>query len=214
MRRSLAFAGVALFTFSALQAAHHDTYDGTHQSRLDRFAQRAPMPCLLRWPLDHSMDRAGYPQNVRKHAVPSVTEHYNAGYVGGRRLLHNNLAGRGPGSATGPIYDGVFAIDWTGFRQHMGRVFLAPSADPSKGRYFYRGYWAEGPRVTDVFAIRPLRKAVLALHEDAEHGHGEHGGGHGEGGHGEAGHGAAGHGEAGHGGAAHPPEGGKKEGHQ
>jgi hypothetical protein len=194
MRRSLALAGVAVFTISALQAAHHDKYDGTCESWLDRFAQRTP---YAHRPVDHSMARAGFPQSVRPHAIPSVTCYDNAGYVGGARLKHNNLLGRGPGSATGPIYDGVFATDYTGFRQHMGRVFLAPSHDPSKGRYFYRGYWAEGPRVTDVFAIRPLRKAILEKHEDLEKRHeGEHGG-HGAEGHGEAGHGAEGHGTEG-----------------
>jgi hypothetical protein len=202
MRRSLALAGVALFTLSAVQAGHHSKYDGTHESRLDRFAQRAPRPCLLPYPVDHmSMARAGYPQSVRKNAVPSVTDLYNGGYVGGRRVLHNNLAGRGPGSATGPIYTGVFAVDWTGFRQHMGRVFLAPSVDPSKGRYFYRGYWAEGPRLVDIGTIRPLRKAVLEARHDAEHGHGENG----HNGHGDA------HGDA-HGEHGHSPEGGAKEG--
>jgi hypothetical protein len=193
MRRSLALAGVALFTLSTLQAAHHDKYDGTHESWLDRFAQRAPLRTpYFRYPADHTMERAGYPQSVRPHAIPSVTRFDNAGYVGGVTLKHNNLLGRGPGSAVGPVYTGVFATDYTGFRQHMGRVFLAASNDPSKGRYFYRGYWAEGPRVTDVFAIRPLRKAVLEAKHDAEHG-----GGHGDAGHGahEGGHSGEGHGE-------------------
>lgn len=202
MRRSLALMGGLLVSLSAAQAFHPWNYDGTSESWMDRFVQRAPCP---RRPVDHmSMDRAGYPQSVHAYAVPSTGENYNAGYVGGRRVIHNNLMGRGPGSAVGPLQDGIFAVDWTGFRQHMGRVFLAPSADPSKGRYWYRGYWAEGPRITDVYAIRPLRNAVLAKHEDMEKRHGEegHGGhdeGHGEGGHGEAGHGAEG--------------GAKKEGH-
>ena len=205
MRRSLALVGGLLVSISAAQAFHPWKYDGTCESWLDRYVQRAPCP---RRPVDHmSMERAGYPQSVRAHAVPSVGENYNSGYVGGRRVLHNNLCGRGPGSATGPITEGVYATDWTGFREHMGRVFLAPSPDPSKGRYWYRGYLPEGPRVTDVFAIRPLRKAILEKHEDMEkrHGHGEEGhGGHEEGGHGEGGHGEAGHGAEG---------GAKKEGH-
>jgi hypothetical protein len=194
MRRSLALAGGLLVSLSSVQAFHPAKYDGTCESRLDRFAQRTPYPHR---PVEHSMARAGFPQSVRPHAVPSVTCYDNAGYVGGARLKHNNLLGRGPGSATGPIYDGVFATDYTGVRQHMGRVFLAPSVDPSKGKSFSRGYWAEGPRVTDVFAIRPLRNAILEQHADqGKHGccHDEE---HGGGGHGEAGHGA---------------EGGKKEG--
>lgn len=201
MRRSLALAGGMLLSLSTVQAFHPAKYDGTHESWLDRFAQRAPLRTpYFRYPADHSMERAGYPQSVRPHAVPSVGHVYNAGYVGGARLKHNNLLGRGPGSATGPIYDGTFAIDYTGFRQHLGRVFLAPSADPSRGRSFARGYWAEGPRVTDVIAIRPLRKAILEKHEDLEKRHEGHEGGHGAEGHGEAGHGAE---------AGHAPEGGK-----
>lgn len=191
MRRSLALAGGLLVSLSTVHAVHHDTYDGTYESRLDRFVQRAPQP---RRPVDHSMERAGYPQSVRPHAQSSVSKHDNSGYIGGARVTHNNVVhGRGPGAVTGPIRDGVYGTDWTGFREHMGRVFLRPSADPSRANYFYRGYSAEGPRVTDVFALRPLRKAVLEKREDQEKKHG--GEGHGEGGHGAEAHG----GDAGHG---------------
>lgn len=161
---------------------------------MDRFVQRARLP---RQPVEHSAWRAGYPQSVRPYAIPSVTQFDNAGYVGGARLRHNNLMARGPGSATGPVFTGVYATDYTGFRQHLGRVFLAPSNDPSRAAVFARGYWAEGPRVRDVFAIRPLRNGILAAREDAEMG------AHGGGGHGEAAHGAEGD---------HGPEGGTKEG--
>jgi hypothetical protein len=95
-------------------------------------------------------------------------------------------------------------MDYTGVRAHLGRVFLAPSTDPSQGPPIYLGYVAEGRRVTDIFALRPFRKAVLEKREDAEER--EHGAeGHGGGGHGEGGHGAEG---------GHAPEGGemKKEG--
>lgn len=212
MRRYLALAGGLLLSLSSVNAWHHDKYDGTYESRLDRFVQRTPQPAhgLVKGPLVHdSMERAGYPQNVRVHSQPSVSQHDHSGYVGGRRLTHNNVVhGRGPGSATGPIHDGVYATDWTGFREHLGRVFLRPSVDPSKGRVWTRGYSAEGPRLVDIGTLRPFRKAVLEKREDAEKGHGEGHGGHGEGGHGEAGHGAEGHGAEGHG-----AEGAKKEKH-
>lgn len=217
LRRSLALAGGLLFSLSTVNAWHHDKYDGTSESRLDRFVQRTPQPShgLVRGPFDRTMHTAGYPQNVHQHAVPSVGAHYHAGYIGGGKLLHNNIIhGRGAGAVTGPTQDGVFGTDWTGFREHMGRVFLRASEDPSKGHVWIRGYSAEGPRVTDVFAIRPLRKAVLEKREDMEkreHGEEGHGGGHGEGGHGaEGGHG----GEAGHG--PEKKEGGAKKegGHQ
>jgi hypothetical protein len=77
-------------------------------------------------------------------------------------------------------------------------VFLAPSADPSRGRPAYLAYRSDGPRVVDVFALRPLRKAVLDQREDIkELKHGK------EGGHG---------GDDEHAGERHPPAGGK-DGH-
>lgn len=179
MRRSLALTGVAFLSFSLVATA------GDH-SFLDRFAQRAPLP---RANIEHSMARAGYPQSVSPHAVPSVTRFDNAGYIGGGSLRNNNLCARGPGSAVGPIYDGTFGTDFTGLRAHLGRVFLAPSDDPSRGRDFYRGYSAEGPRLTDVFALRPFRKAVLEKRADVEEKkHGKEGGHGSEAGHGEGGH--------------------------
>jgi hypothetical protein len=144
--------------------------------------------------IDHSAERAGYPLTVSRMAIPSVTRFDNGGYLGGASLKNNNLCARGPGSAIGPVYDGTFGTDYTGVRQHMGRVFLAPSNDASVGRPAYLAYVSEGRRVPDIFALRPVRKAVLEKREDAE----------------ERRHGKEGHGEEG----GHGPEGGegKKEG--
>jgi hypothetical protein len=191
-RRSFALAGVILLSLPFFTQA------GDHPW-LERFAQRTPYPCR---PIDHSAERAGTPLTVSRLAAPSMTRSDGAGYIGGASIRNNNLSARGPCSAVGPIYDGTFGTDYTGVRQHMGRVFLAPSSDASVGRPIYLGYVAEGRRVTDIFALRPFRKAVLEKKEEAEERkHGKEG--HGEGGHGEAGHAP----EAGHG-----AEGGMKEG--
>jgi hypothetical protein len=151
---------------------------------LQRFAERGS---TRSGPItEHSMQRAGYPLTVSRWAVPSVTRFDNGGYLGGASIKNNNLLARGPGSAIGPVYDGTFGTDYTGVRQHMGRVFLAPSDDASVGRPAYLAYVSEGRRVPDIFALRPFRKAVLEKREDAEeHWHGKEG--HGEGGHGEEG---------------------------
>ena len=154
---------------------------------------RTPLPHR---PVEHSAARAGNPLSIAPWAIPSLTAHDYGGYIGGGSLKNNNLLARGPASAVGPLCDGTYGTDFGGFRAHLGRVFLAPSTDPSRGYPINWNYRAEGPRVTDVFALRPFRKAVLELHEDAEHrkhGGEEHGGGHGSSGHGESG---------------HPPEGG------
>jgi hypothetical protein len=171
-----------LYPVATLVALSSTTALAGDHPLLQRIAERAPLP---RTPVEHSAQRAGYPQSVKPHSVPSVTRFDYGGYVGGGQLLHNNLLARGPGSATGPIHDGTFGTDFGGFRGHLGRVFLAPSDDPSRGPAIARNYRTDGPRVTDVFALRPLRKAILEKREAVEeHGHGHHGHGHGGNGHG------------------------------
>jgi hypothetical protein len=199
MRTSLALAGAALVACST--AARADDCDcGRPWTRLERFAMRTPCP---RIPAEHSMQRAGYPMDVKPHAIPSVTRFDHGGYIGGGSPWRNDLLARGPGSALGvPQCVGVFGTDFGGFRAHLGRVFLAPSNDPSRGPSLQALYNADGPRVVDVFALRPLRKAVLEARADKEHKHG--GSGHGGEGHGGNGHGA----EGGHG----PEKGGEKKG--
>lgn len=172
MRRSLLFTGIALLTLTTVARADDRPF-------MERLVSRTPRPL---WPAPHTMERAGYPQQLARCTAPSVTRYDQAGYIGGARLFQNNsLLARGPGAVTGPTQDGTFGTDFAGFRGHMGRVFLAPSNDPSRGYPISWNYRAEGPRVTDVFAQRPLRKAILEKREDIEerkHGGEGHNGGH------------------------------------
>jgi hypothetical protein len=167
MRRSLALTGLVLVSLPLVGGADD-------RPLLQRIAERTPMP---RMTIEHSAERAGYPLGVSRLSTPSVTRFDNGGYVGGASLRNNNLLARGPGSAIGPVYDGTYATDYTGLRAHLGRVFLAPSDDPSRGRPIYLAYRAEGHRIPDPFALRPLRKAVLEAREDREEmKHGKEGG--------------------------------------
>lgn len=136
----------------------------------ERFVERTPYP---RNPVFHTMERAGNPTSVKPRAVPSVTAHDATGYVGGAKLLGNNLRGKGSGAASGPIQDGTFATDYAGAQLRTGRVFLAPSYDRSIGPTVARAYRTDGPHVPDVFSLRPLRKAVLEKRDVMDSKHGE-----------------------------------------
>jgi hypothetical protein len=173
MRLSILITGIVLLTLPVAARAEEFTW-------LQRCAMRTPRPY---WPAPHTMERAGYPQEISRCSQPSVACYDRPGYIGGTKLFHNNnLLTRNPTAVTGPIQDGTFATDYAGVRGHLGRVFLAPSNDPSRGFALSRGYCSEGPRVVDIFAIRPLRNAVIEKHEDAkERKHGKEC--HGEGGH-------------------------------
>jgi len=136
----------------------------------DRFVERTPLP---RNAPQHTMERAGNPRAVAWWAVPSVTRRDAVGYIGGASHRGNSLSATGPYSAPGPTQDGTAGSDFAGFRLRMGRVFLAPSADPSQGNNIARAYRTDGPHVPDIFALRPLRKAVLEKREDIEKRNGE-----------------------------------------
>jgi hypothetical protein len=173
MRWSNALVGLSMLCLSSVAR-------GDDRPWLERFVSRTPYP---HHPPEHTMERAGYPLSVSRCARASITQCDYAGYVGGASLCNNNLCARGPGSATGPLTDGTYATDYAGVRANLGRLFLAPSTDPSSGRPIYLQYRAEGPRVPDPLALRPLRNAVLAAREakeervhGGEHGGGEHGG--------------------------------------
>ena len=114
------------------------------------------------------MQRAGNPRNVAPWAVPSVTRFDAGGYIGGGSLRGNSKV------AAGPMTEGTFGTDFAGFRMRKGRVFLAPSADPSAGVSIARTYRTDGPHVPDVFAIRPFRKAILEKKEDIAERSGDH----------------------------------------
>jgi hypothetical protein len=127
-----------------------------------RFVERTPYPHN---PVIHSMDRAGYPTEVRPHAIPSVTHRDVGAYVGGGRLLHNRIFARGPYAVTGPVADGTFATDYAGLKVRPGRVFLGASPDPSVGPTFAGGYRTDAHYPKDVFALRPFRKAIFEKSE-------------------------------------------------
>ncbi|MFO0802443.1 MAG: hypothetical protein U0791_04890 [Gemmataceae bacterium] len=129
----------------------------------DRFVERTPLP---RTPVDHTMQRAGNPRQIAWWAQPGVGRKDAGGYVGGGSHKGNGLLVKGPVVVTGPVEDGTFGTDYVGLRMRMGRVFLAPSADPGHGPAVARNYRTDGPHVPDVFAWRPLRKAVLEKKED------------------------------------------------
>ena len=129
----------------------------------ERFAERTPLP---KRPVDHTMQRAGNPRQVAWWAQPSVGRRDMGGYVGGGSHKGNAVLAKGPIIVTGPTEDGTFGTDYVGVRMRMGRVFLAPSADPGKGPGIARNYRTDGPHVPDVFVWRPFRKAVLEKRED------------------------------------------------
>ena len=159
MRRPILIAGIVFLVLPVAAGAGEFTF-------LERCAMRTPKPC---WPAPHTMERAGYPQEIARFNQPSVTCYDRPGYVGGARLFHNNnVVTRDPTVVTGPVQNGTFATDYAGVRGRLGRVFLASSNDPSKGYPISWNYIAEGPRVKDIYNIRPLRNAILELHEDGE----------------------------------------------
>lgn len=131
----------------------------------DRFVERTPLP---KKEIDHTMERAGNPRRIAWWAAPSVKKHDAVGYIGGGSVKGTSLSARGPYSATGPTLDGTVGSDFAGFHLRMGRVFLAPSADPSQGNNIAHAYRTDGPHVPDIFTLRPLRKAVLEKKEDIE----------------------------------------------
>ena len=130
-----------------------------------RFVERTPYPHK---PVLHTMDRAGKPTYVSRFAVPSVTAKEVGGYVGGGRLHGNRIFAKGAAAATGPVFDGTYGTDYAGLHVRPGRVFLARSYDPSVGPTIARSYRTDGHHPPDVFALRPLRKAVI---DAKEHGH-------------------------------------------
>ena len=106
-------------------------------SAQERFVERTP-PQLF--PQPHTMSRAGNSASVAWWATPGVGRCDAGGTVGG-----------------------TFGLDFVGKRP--GRVFLSPSADPSRGTPIANNYRTDGPHVPDVFAARPLRKAILEKRE-------------------------------------------------
>jgi hypothetical protein len=180
MRVALGAAVALGWAWSAGSAAagDNDKPEGT------RFAERAPMP-KHPYPDPDTLQRAGYPNTIAWWAIPGQSRFQTAGYIGGATPQGNHVLARGPGAATGPLTTGVFGWDFAGFRMRPGRVFLAPTPTGANRSDIARNYWAEGPHVPDVFALRPFRKAVLEKREAKEGHPEEHGGMHTGNGHGE-----------------------------
>lgn len=128
----------------------------------ERFVERTPQ---RRSPIPHTMESAGNPNCVKARATPSFPVEDVGGYIGGARLHGNHVFARGAGAATGAPLDGTYGTDYAGLKTRPNRVFLASSYDPSIGPTIARAYRTDGPQVTDVFALRPLRKAVLEARE-------------------------------------------------
>lgn len=109
----------------------------------------------------NTMERAGNPQEVRKHAAPAYSKFYTGGYIGGGRLRLS--AGHKEGRD--PATEGTWGWDYVGLGRRPGRVFLdwwhgAPK-EPEMGTYS-----AEGRKVKDPIAGHPVQKAI--------HGHEKH----------------------------------------
>ena len=98
---------------------------------------------------DHTFARSGQSASMSRMARPSLSSREAPGYVGGGRLIH--------GDARGPA-DGTFAYDYVGHGWHPGRVFLGWYNSPDAPRS--GPYRTDGPRVFDVFSVRPVRKAL------------------------------------------------------
>jgi hypothetical protein len=100
---------------------------------------------------DHTFERAGQPQVIAPWARPTRTPKEAPGYIGGGRSF--------PAFAEenrGPL-NGTFGYDYVGYGS-PARVFLgwyrSPAAPPGGP------YQSDGPRVFDIFSVRPVRRAL------------------------------------------------------
>jgi len=108
----------------------------------------------------HTQQRAGHADCVAWWARPGVGPKQAGGYVGGGCLFR--------GGPRGPE-DGTWGWDYVGKGKYPGRIFLGWCAcgvrKPSGP------YKTDGPEVVDVFAIKPIKRAVERHHAGGE---GEH----------------------------------------
>lgn len=160
MRPALhALAAASVFLASCKAIPEHPPH------REPRFVERTPLP---RVPPPNTLARAGNSNEIAPWAIPGVTSHEAGGYIGGGSLVHNNRPlAKGVGSTAGAPGDGTFALDFVGFGHRPGRVFLAPSPDPSADVAIADNYKTDTHYPKDVFNIRPLRKAVVEKREEA-----------------------------------------------
>lgn len=118
--------------------------------------EREPFPArttAFLIPAQHTHEATRTVNPVGKHAVPGIERHETGGYVGGGKLVHGE--GRGP-------TDGTFGWDYVGLGRRPGRVFLGWFNNDSTKRQgtFLPKYNSDGPRVTDVVALQPWKKAI------------------------------------------------------
>jgi len=101
---------------------------------------------------DHTFARAGQSNVIAPWARPTRTPKDAPGYIGGGRPFP-----AWSGEGRGPL-DGTFGYDFIGYGRYPNRVFLGwygPAAGPPSGPYR-----TDGPRVFDIFSVRPVRRAV------------------------------------------------------
>lgn len=114
------------------------------------------------FPKPHTHERAGTAKPYSHLAASGVSSHESGGYVGGGKLVR----GEGRGET-----EGVFGWDYTFFGRRPGRIFLGWHNDSTKHQSpILPRYAAEGPRVTDVLALQPFKKAVREAKEEKRHG--------------------------------------------
>lgn len=109
-------------------------------------------------PARHTAEGTGTTKPLSRLATGGIGSHESGGYIGGGKLVHGE--GRG-------VAEGTFGWDYTFFGRRPGRVFLGWHNDSTRHQTpILPRYAAEGPRVTDVFALQPFKKAVReAKHE-------------------------------------------------
>ena len=107
----------------------------------DHFRRKSPQAT------PHTDERAGYPYDISRLAMPSNTGHYSGGYVGGGTAVGGQ--GRCPN-------EGTWGWDYTPFRPMSSHIFL----NWSHGRRSQGGtgsYRTDGPK--------PLEHLTEAVHE-------------------------------------------------
>ncbi len=108
----------------------------------------------------HTHEAKGGSDRISRYAIPSVESHEAGGYIGGGRVFR--------GSAGGPN-EGTFGYDYVGFGRRPGRIFLGFFGESAKQQGLLPKYNADGPRVKDLVAAQPFRRAVKeAKAENAE----------------------------------------------
>ena len=110
---------------------------------------------------DHTAARAGTSRLIAPWAKPARSPKEAPGHVGGGRLF----GGHGGGGTPGPL-ETTFGYDHVGHGLYPHRVF--PGFSHGFGGKSGGPYRTDGPRVFDVFSIRPVRKALAEKHGHAD----------------------------------------------